>query len=96
MLYVIPITSLQAENNIRDQRTQQTTAQLKNLKQQETDLKAHMTEQKRSIVANQKTLQALCQQKQKATDECAALVLQIPELADLTARFVTKCIPLCI
>ena len=79
---------LQAEARAEEEHTAATTAQMQDLKQQETETNKQIVDQKHRIQAVQQTLQELGQAKYKAADELAALLLDIPELAAVTARHV--------
>lgn len=84
----IALYDLQAEARAEEEQTAAATAQMQDLKQQETEFNKQIVNQKHKIQAVRHTLQELGQAKHKAADELAALLLDIPELAALTARHV--------
>ena len=60
--------------------------QQQSLREQEQQAKKQITDQNRLIRDGQSTVEKLVREQQSVSDELAALQLQVPELAAVTAR----------
>ena len=80
---------MQAQSKHRAGKAAGLSAQLQSLRLAEQAAKKQVTEQTRLLENDQQALQQLEQQQQAVSAELAALQMQVPELAAITARYCT-------